>query len=79
MKKRKSDEPSWLYDDPNKKPVEYSDKDLDEFADGFIRSNRDIPVVKEMIRNCGLKKAKEIIKTAIKSKKKIEEIVEKMN
>jgi|GEM_PF-4924664 len=79
MKKKKSDEPSWLYDDPNQEPVKYSDKDLDEFADGFIRSNGDVPVVKKMIKKFGLKVAKEKIKVALKNKKTIEEIFSKMN
>ena len=73
-KAKDPDEPSWLYDDPDKKPVEYSDKDLEVFADGFFRSNRDIPAVKEMIKELGLKEAKKgntISWTRIKTKHKL--------
>ncbi len=76
---KKSDEPAWLYDDPNQGPIKYSEKDYDQFADGFIRSNSDLPEIKKMIESLGLKGAKEKIKKALKIKHKNAEILSKLN
>lgn len=78
-KERKNVEPDWLNDDPNQKPEKYSEKELDGFADGFIRSNEDIPAVKELIEKIGIKGAKNKIKEAIQNKKKTEEIMKEIH
>ena len=79
LKEKKFAEPDWLNDDPNQKPVKYSEKDLDNFADGFIQSNKDVPAVKELIDKIGLIAAKNKIKEAMQSKKKIEEIMKEIH
>lgn len=74
-----SGEPDWLHDDPNQGPHEYSEKDYENFADGFIRGNRDLPVIKEMIKKLGFKGALEKIKQAFKDKIKFEGLLDRLN
>ena len=71
--------PSWVLDEGNERETPYTEEELDLFVEGFIESNMDTNMLKDLIDKFGEEKARQIIKDGFIAQDPNSQIKRKIN